>query len=608
MANERTVRSMTFVFTDVEGSTRLWQDAAESMSAALPRHDELIASAVSAAGGTLVKSGSRGDSALAAFGRAADAIACVVELQRAFGAEDWPPDARLRVRSAVHTGEAEFRDDDYFGPTLNRAARLLSVAHGGQAVVSRATAEAVKDSAPPGIELHDLGEHVLKDLHRSERIFQVVAPGLEETFPALRSLDIVGHRLPTQLTSFVGRLDEVAEIGTLISEARMVTLTGVGGAGKTRLALQAAAEHSEMFEDGVAFVDLAPVRDPTTVPRTLVGALDVMDPAAESPTDDAEAAAARLTSHLVRTLKGRSMLLVTDNCEHVLDASSRLLGSLLVECPKLRVLATSREPIGIAGEHVYVVPPLAQESESVRLFCDRARAARVDFQLTDANADSIADICRKLDGIPLAIELAAARTKSLSPTQIADRLSESLGLLAASGRGGIERHRTLEGALEWSHATFEENEQVLFRRLAVFNGGWSLEGAEAVCGAPPLGRDEIVDLLDRLVDRSFVVVTDDGTGVRYRFLEPVRQFAERKLVERPAPATATGSCGRSETRRSSSIRARAASPSSCPRSITTAPRCAGRSTQATPTQRCGSRPDSTRCSSGWVTGPRPIAG
>lgn len=531
MANGRSVRSLTFVFTDVEGSTRLWQDAPDSMSAALPRHDELIATTVEAAGGTLVKSGARGDSALAAFERATDALVCVVELQRAFRAEEWPADARLRIRSAIHTGEAEFRDDDYFGPTLNRAARLLSVAHGGQAVVSGATAEAIKDSTPPGIELEDLGEHVLKDLHRSERIFQVVAPGLEQTFPPLRSVDVVGQQLPTPLTSFVGRVDEVAAIGSLISDARIVTLTGVGGAGKTRLALQTAVEHAERFEDGVAFVDLAPVRDPTTVPRTLVGALDVMDPAAESPTDDAEAAAERLTAHLARTLKNRSMLLVTDNCEHVLDASSRLLTALLSACPKLRVLATSREPIGIAGEHVYAVPPLAEETESVRLFCDRAKAARSDFELSDANAASVADICRKLDGIPLAIELAAARTKSLSPQQIADRLGDALGLLAASGRGGIERHRTLEGALGWSHETFDEKERVLVRRLAVFNGGWSLDGAEAVCAETPLGRTEILDLLERLVDRSFVIVVEDDTGIRYRFLEPVRQFAEHKLVD-----------------------------------------------------------------------------
>jgi predicted ATPase/class 3 adenylate cyclase len=535
-------RLRTFLFTDIEGSTRLWQDAPDAMSVAVARHDDLIAGCVARCDGELVKSGSRGDAALAAFTDPSRAISCAVEIQRSFGAESWPDAAALRVRSAIHTGDAEARDGDYFGTTLNRAARLLAIAHGGQVIVSRATADAARTSLPAGVELVDLGDHVLKDLYDPEHVFQIRADGLERAFPALASMRPRTHNLPAQLTSFVGRDRELRELDELIASCRLVTITGVGGAGKTRLGVRAASEHVDRFADGVRFIELAPVRDPSTVARTFVLALDVNDPAVDAAIDDPQAAAEAWTQHLARVLPDRSMLLVVDNCEHVIDAAASVVGSLLASCPRLRVLATSREPIGLAGEHLYKVPPLSPPTdqirdvdalaglESVRLFCDRSRAVRADFRLTEGNADGVAEICRKLDGIPLAIELAAARIRSLSASQIAERLAASSDLLASTGRHVVERHRTLEAALEWSYDALAEDERVLLRRLAVFNGGWSLEAAEEICGSAPLAHEAVLDLLSRLVDRSLVVADDHVVDIRYRLLEPVRQFAERKLA------------------------------------------------------------------------------
>lgn len=532
----------TFLFTDIEGSTRLWQDAADAMSIAVARHDELIARNVAACSGELVKSGSRGDAALAAFADAASAVVCAVAMQRAFESEPWPDHARLRVRCAIHHGDAEARDGDYFGTTLNRAARLLALAHGGQAIASAAAADAARDSLPGEIELLDLGEHVLKDLYEPERVFQIRAEGLQRAFAPLASARPRTHNLPAQLSSFVGRDRELRELDDLISSSRLVTITGVGGAGKTRLAVQAASEHVDRFADGVRFVDLVPVRDPTAVSRTFALALDINDPSVDAAIDDPTAKARAWTDHLVRTLKDRAALLVVDNCEHLLDDVALTLSALLTSCPRLCVLATSREPIGVSGEQLFRAPPLVpptnatvtrdelQVVESVRLFCDRARAVRVDFRLTDENAQAVAEVCRKLDGVPLAIELAAARTKSLSAAQIAQRLSRSADLLAASGRDVPDRHRTLEAALEWSYDALDADERVLLYRLSVFNGGWALDAAESVCGAEPLAPGAVLDLLSKLVDRSLVVADDRGVEVRYRLLEPVRQFAERKLA------------------------------------------------------------------------------
>jgi predicted ATPase/class 3 adenylate cyclase len=539
---DRDTRSaLTFLFTDIEGSTRLWQDAPGAMSMAVAKHEELIAACVARCEGELVKAGSRGDAALAVFQEAGSAVSCAVDVQRAFAAEEWPEGAVLRVRCAVHTGEAEKRAGDYFGTTLNRAARLLATAHGRQAIVSWATANEADGTLPDDVELIDLGQHFLKDLYEPERVFQIRAPGLTRAFPPLASATPRTHNLPAHLTSFVGRGDELRELDQLIAGSRLVTIAGVGGAGKTRLAVQAAAEHVDRFQDGVRFVDLAPVRDPLTVPRTFVLALEAIDPAVDAAIDDARAAADAWTEHLVRVLKDRKVLIVVDNCEHVVDATARVVSALLRACGQLRVLATSREPIEVDGEHLYRVPPLTppagdledvnalMDVASVRLFCDRARAVRADFRLSERNAAGVADICRRLDGIPLALELAAARTRSLSPAQIAERLAGSPDLLSATGRDVNERHRTLEAALEWSYEALDDDERALLRRLATFNGGWSLEAAEAVCGVAPLTAGVVLDLLAQLVDRSLVVVDDQGLDVRYRLLEPVRQFADRKL-------------------------------------------------------------------------------
>ncbi|HUR76916.1 MAG TPA: NB-ARC domain-containing protein [Acidimicrobiales bacterium] len=541
--SERESLLRTFLFTDIEGSTKLWQDSADAMSLAVARHDELIAQSVAHCSGELVKSGSRGDAALAAFTDAAAAFTCAVGIQRAFGSEPWPRGATLRVRSAIHTGAAEARQGDYFGTTLNRAARLLALAHGGQVIASRAAAEAARTALPDGTTLLDLGEHLLKDLYEPERVFQVRADGLQRAFAPLASAQPRAHHLPAQLSSFVGRERELADLDDLISSFRLVTISGVGGAGKTRLAVQAGSEQVDRFADGVHFVDLAPVRDSAAVARTFAVALDVNDPSVDAAIDDPVAKAQAWTDYLVRTLRARAVLLVVDNCEHVLDECASTVTSLLAACAKLRVLATSREPLGVAGEHLYRAPPLSpptdaasglealRDVESVRLFCDRSRGARADFRLTADNVAAVAQICRQLDGIPLAIELAAARTQSLSPAQIAERLSKSSDLLASSGRQVVDRHRTLEAALEWSYDALSAEERVVLRRLAVFTGGWSLDAAEWVAGADPLTPGAVLDLLSRLVDRSLVVADDQVAEVRYRSLEPVRQFAERKLAE-----------------------------------------------------------------------------
>lgn len=532
---------LSFLFTDVEGSTRLWQESPGAMSSALVRHDEIIERCVSATGGRLIKSGSRGDSALAVFDRAPDAVASAVAIQRAFLRESWPGGLRLAVRVGVHSGVAQARDDDYFGPTLNRAARLHAIAHGGQSIVSSATAELCQGELPAEITLLDLGDHLLKDIPTADRVFQVAAPGLPDTFPPLASVRMSPRGVPREPTSFVGREHEIIQLESLLDSSRLVTLTGVGGTGKTRLAVRVANRNVARYQHGVVFVDLSPVRDPHSVARTFVAAADAVDPAVEAAISDSDVATAALIGHLVRVFTGRQTLLVVDNCEHVVAAAGRVVHELRASCPDLRILATSRQPLALAGEQLLGLPPLRapvpddlddlerlQRVGSVRLFCDRARTVRPSFAVTPTNAAAVAEICRKLDGLPLAIELAAARVNALSAEEIAARL-QSVDLLSSVSRDAVDRHRTLERALQWSYDLLEEEERVLLRRVAVFTGGFTLDAADGVCAAPPLRRDGVVLVLSSLIDRSLVATDEVASGIRYRLLEPVRQFAERKL-------------------------------------------------------------------------------
>jgi predicted ATPase/class 3 adenylate cyclase len=485
--------TVTFLFTDVEGSTALWEQHPAPMAAALARHDALVREAIHAHGGVVVKG--TGDGAHAAFATAADGLAAALAAQQALQAAPWGATGPVRVRMALHTGEAELRDGDYFGPPINRAARLLAAGHGGQTLLSLAAAELVRDALPAGVRLRDLGEHRLRDLQRPERVFQLVAPGLPTDFPALRSLDSRPHNLPVQPTPFIDREREVPAVRGLLArqEVRLLTLTGPAGTGKTRLALQVAAEALDEFADGVYFVPLAPISDPGLVVPAVAQALGVREVAGHA-----------LVEGLHEALRARPrLLLVLDNFEQVLGAAPRV-AALLAACPRLNVLVTSRAVLHLAGEHDFPVPPLTlperrtlpplerlAQYEAVRLLLERARAALPDFAITDANAPAVAEICHRLDGLPLALELAAARVRHLSPQALLARLERRLPLLTGGPRDLPARHRTLRGAIAWSYDLLGPEEQALFRRLAVFAGGCTLEAAEAVCGAGSPGGAQL---------------------------------------------------------------------------------------------------------------------
>ena len=452
---------------------------------------------------------------MAAFARASDAVVCALELQRA-------PLAPIRLRIGVHTGEVQLRDEgNYAGPTINRAARLRDLAHGGQTVLSGATEPLVVDRLPDGAWLTDLGSHPLRDLPRPERVVQLCHPDLVNEFAPLRVTGaVVSRRLPVQLTSFVGRDAELTQLRELLAGNRVVTLTGAGGVGKTRLAIQVAAAMAPEFGDGVWYVDLAPLTDPELVPVTVARALGLPDQPGRSTMDT-----------LLRFVRDRQLLVVLDNCEHLLDASAELVVVLLGGAPGLTVLATSREAIGVAGEVSWRVPSLSLADEAIELFADRARHARPDFTLTDDNAATVGEICARLDGVPLAIELAAARVRALSLAEILDSLHDRFRLLTGGARTAVRRQQTLRASVDWSHALLTEPERVLFRRLAVFLGGFDLVAAQSVAGGGDVERYQVLDQLTLLVDKSLVVADDSGGRTRYRLLETVRQYALEKLGE-----------------------------------------------------------------------------
>jgi predicted ATPase len=527
--------TVTFLFTDIEESTRLWQEHPDAMPEALSRHDEILRAAVERGGGHVVKS--TGDGIYAVFERAQDAIGAAVAAQITLSGTGFEKIGPLRVRMALHTGEAHERDGDYFGSALNRVARLLAIGHGGQVLASAATIEVVGDALPADTSLIALGEHRLRDLTQPVRAFQLVHADLRGDFPPLRSLDAHRHNLPVQLTSFVGRDQELGEVRKLLAEARLVTLTGVGGTGKTRLALQAAAEELDSYRDGAWITELASIGDGTLVVDQVAASFGVGDMETDS--------GRRLADVLAAYLADKQLLLVLDNCEHVREGCAELGESLLSRCPELRILATSREVLGIAGEVSYQVPPLRlpsedialiEESEAVRLFSDRAAQVRPDFRIGDGNRGAVAEITVQLDGLPLAIELAAARVNILTPDQILERLGDRFRLLAAGRRTGTGRHETLRATMDWSYQLLDEAERALLRRLAVFSGGWTLEAAEAV--SPSLDALEVLDLLAGLADKSLVDVAEENRASRYRLLETVRQYALEELVSEGEEAAA----------------------------------------------------------------------
>ncbi len=526
-------RTVTFLFTDIEGSTTRWEHQPEAMRAALARHDALVRAAIQAHGGHVVKT--MGDAFHAVFNRAPDAVAAAMTAQCRLQAEPWGEIGPLRVRMALHTGAAEERDGDYYGPSLNRAARILSAGHGGQVLVSQATYELIREDMPEDTALIDLGEHRLKDLIRHERVFQVTAPDLPSAFPPLRSLDTGRHSLPIQPTPLIGREDDVRSVLGLLSseDARLVTLTGPGGTGKTRLGLQVAAELIDQFSDGVVFVGLAPIRDPDLVAPTIGQALGIHD-LGNRP----------ILEILTAYLHERRLLLLLDNFEQILPAAP-IVAALLASCPGLKVLVTSRAPLHLRGEHEFPVSPLAFPTPaakvlastvatwpSVALFVQRATDVRPDFVLTDETAAPVAGICRRVDGLPLALELAAARVKLLSPEAILTRLERRLPLLTGGARDLPERQRTLRDTIYWSYGLLDEAEKSLFRRLSVFVGGSTLEAIEAVCArGDALGLD-VLEGVASLVDKSLVRQIDGpNREPRFSMLETVREFALEQLEE-----------------------------------------------------------------------------
>jgi predicted ATPase/class 3 adenylate cyclase len=505
--------TVTLLFTDIEGSTQLWEQFPAAMQAALARHDVLLRDAIETGGGTVIRT--TGDGLHAVFSRVSDSVEAALICQQALAGEAWTDLPHpLRVRISLHTGEAEFRDGDYYGSTPNRTARLMSVAAGGQTLLSAATAELVRDQLPKGATLIDLGEHRLKDLTRPEHIFQLAHPTLPDEFPPIKSIDAFPNNLPIQLTSFVGRQKEIAEITALLETARLVTLTGSGGTGKTRLALEIGAQELDSYTHGVWLLELAPLVDPAQILPALAQTIGVQ-----------EFPPVPLSVSLIDYLRDKQLLLLLDNCEHLIEACARLADDLLHQCAGLKILASSREALGIAGEISYHTPSLA-DSESIRLFVERAQAAHPKFTLTDSNASSVAQICSRLDGIPLAIELAAARTKLLSPEQIASRLDDRFRLLVGGSRTALPRQQTLRALIDWSYDLLSSEEQQLLRMASVFAGGWTLEAIEAVADDP-----DVFEHLEQLVNKSLVIIEDREFEMRYFMLETIRQYAREKLFD-----------------------------------------------------------------------------
>ncbi len=507
---------MTFVFTDIEGSTVRWDRDRAAMQAAVRSHDAMMRAAIGAHAGHVFKT--VGDAFCAAFSVPEDAVGAMLDAQRALGAQDFAAVGGLRVRMAIHTGTADERDGDYFGPAVNRVARLLAIAHGGQVVLSGVTSDLVQGSLPAQASLRDLGEHRLKDLARPEYVYQLLAPDLPAEFPPLRSLDVLANNLPLQVTSFVGRETEIAKITSLLEQHRLVTLVGSGGVGKTRTSLHVAANLVDGNGDGVWFIELAPLTSGEYVPATIAQAIGIA-------LVDGEPVA-----QLVAALKSKRMLLVFDNCEHLVEASARVVSALINACPQITILGSSRQALGIAGEATFRMPSLP-EAAAIALFVERAQAVNDRFELTDDDAPIVADICRRLDGVALAIELAAARVKMLSPQQLRDRLNERFRVLTGGGRDRLPRQQTLRALIDWSHDLLDEREQMLFRRLGIFVNGFFLEAAVAVGGGDELDEFEVFDLVASLAEKSLVMAEPQGSAIRYSLLESTRAYASEKLVE-----------------------------------------------------------------------------
>ena len=519
--------TVSFIFTDIEGSTQLWESRREEMAEALAAHDAVLRAAVAAHDGWVFSTG--GDGFTAAFQRAPDAVAAALAIQLGLTAESLA--VPISVRIGLHTGDVQERDANYFGPPLNRCARLMGAAHGGQVLLSGVTATLAGDRLPGGSSLRDLGEHRLRDLSEPEHVFQLLHPDLRAEFPPLRSLDAYPGNLPVQPTGFVGREAELAEISKALEECRVVTLCGVGGVGKTRLALQVAADVIPRFGDGSWFVELGPVDRPDAFDAAVAAALEVQ-----------QRPGTTMLQTVLDFVREKSLLLVLDNCEHLLGEAARFADAAVRAAPGLRVLATSREGLAVPGERVVTVPSLELpasdlsaagmlETEAVRLFVSRARDSDSAFSGGLDDAPAMAELCRRLDGIPLAIELAAARVRGMTPTEITEHLDRRFKLLTRGRRTATTRHQTLRNTIDWSYDLLDDQERTVFRRLAVFAGDFGPEAAEAVVAGDDLDPFEVLDLLLRLVEKSLIVAEGHAAVTRYRLLETMRDYASERLAE-----------------------------------------------------------------------------
>jgi len=526
--------TVTFLFSDIEGSTKLAQSHADKWEVLRARHHEILKSAIESNNGYIFQI--IGDAFCVAFHTAGDAVRAATQAQFNFHNEAWG-ETPVKIRIGINTGTAQASvDTDHSGgykgyTAMARVQRIMSAGHGGQVLISFATEELARDELPENVSLQDMGECRFKDLIRPERIHQLVISGLPSEFPPLKTLDAFRHNLPVQLTSFIGRETEMDEISQKIGEHNLVTLAGVGGTGKTRLALQASADLIDNFPDGVWFVQLAPIADPTLVPRTTAMAVGLRDEP-QRPVIDM----------LCDYLRKKKMLIILDNCEHLVDACAQLVIRILQTAPNVHILASSRETLGVPGEITYLVQSLdlpdvehlpstetLSQYEAVKLFIDRATSVAPSFNVTNENAPALAQICHRLDGIPLAIELAAAKIRVLSVEQIAKRLDDRFRLLTGGSRTAMERHQTLRATVDWSYNLLPPEEQALFERLSIFVGGWTLEAAEAIC-EDESGAD-VLDLLEQLINKSLVITEGQHGESRYHMLETIRHYAREKSID-----------------------------------------------------------------------------
>jgi predicted ATPase/class 3 adenylate cyclase len=520
---------VTFLFSDIEGSTARWKMYPDAMPSHLGRHDDLLRASIEQNGGSVFKT--VGDEFCSVFVSAEDAITAAVEAQRALAPHDWSAIGGLRVRMAVHTGAVTPRDGDYFGSTVNRVARLLSAGHGGQILISADAVQALDEQALSRISLRDLGRHRLKDFPDLESIYQLLAPDLPEIFPPLRTIAERPSNLPQHLPPLLGREHDLHEVAALLREHHLVSLLGAGGVGKTALALQTGTDLLNSFDDGAWIAELAPV-DSDSVASTLAGVFGITSLSGGSVLDA-----------LVAHLKSKNLLLILDNCEHVIEAAMRAVDVILRGCGGVTILTTSRAAVGVSGETVYRLPVLAVPPEhaataqevgkygACALFEERARSHVAGFRITDENAKIVARICRRLDGIPLAIELATPRLRVLSAAQLLERLNERFRLLTGGSRASLPHHQTLRALIQWSYELLSENERVLLRRSSLFPGGWSIGAAVEVCADESLEEWDILDHLSALVDKSLVTVETNEDEPRYRMLESTREFALERLDE-----------------------------------------------------------------------------